>query len=238
MPTDRPSARPFRFIGRGVYSVPEAERLTGIPAKRIRRWTQGYVWGRFGFRRHSAPVVANEISSELGEAALDFADLVEIRFLNAFLEYGVSWKSIRIASQRAKELLGIQYPFSSKRFATDGHTILAQFVTEVGDEMLLDLVRNQYELQKLIDACLVGQIDWDEHDSPARWWPLDGSRRIVIDPKRAFGAPIVAVEGVPTRVLAAAFKAEESIDLVATYFAVDPLSVKDAVRYEALRDAA
>lgn len=238
MLTQRSSARPFRFIGRGVYSVPEASRLTGIPPKRIRRWAQGYEWGPFGRTRYSIPVIANEISAHLGETALDFADLVEIRFLDAFLQYGVSWKSIRIASQRAKELLGLSYPFSSKKFATDGHTILAQFVTDVGDAMLIDLVRNQYELQKLIDTYLIGQIDWDERDHPTRWWPLQGSRRIVIDPQRAFGAPIVAAEGVPTRVLASAFQTEKSIDLVAAYFSVDPAAVQDAIRYETLRDAA
>ena len=110
MATLSTSKRSFRFIGRGVYSVPEAARLTGVPAKRIRRWTQGYEWGRFGLRRRTDPVVSNELSAEIGTAALDFADLVEIRFLNAFREHGVSWKTIKIASYRAKELLGVR-PF-------------------------------------------------------------------------------------------------------------------------------
>ncbi len=60
-----------------------------------------------GWRRYT-PIVANVISTQLGGvAALDFADLIEIRFLDAFIAHGVSWKSIRIASQRAKELLNL-----------------------------------------------------------------------------------------------------------------------------------
>ncbi len=57
----------------------------------------------------------------------------------------------------------------------------------------------------------------------------------MIDPQRAFGAPIVDSEGVPTRVLARAVQAEESIDVVAELFRVDPISVAEAVKYERSR---
>lgn len=226
------SARRFRLIGRGIYSVKEAHRLTGVPVRRIRRWVLGYDWGPRGARRRSLPIVANELTGELGIPALDFADLLEVRFVHAFREYGVSWKAIRIASKRAAELLGLKYPFSSRQFSTDGRTILARFVDETGDATLLDLVRDQYEFQRIISEYLFGQIEFDERDAPARWWPVDGSKRIVIDPRRSFGSPIVTPEGVPTRVLARAVQAEESIDLVAALYNVDSKSVQEAHEYE------
>jgi hypothetical protein len=34
----------FSLIGRGVYSLPEAARLTKIPPQRIRRWMKGYAF--------------------------------------------------------------------------------------------------------------------------------------------------------------------------------------------------
>ncbi|MGH7720939.1 MAG: DUF433 domain-containing protein, partial [Gemmatimonadaceae bacterium] len=163
------------------------------------------------------------------------ADLLEVRFLNAFREYGVSWKAIRIASQRARELLGLKHPFSSRRFSTDGRTILAQFVTETGDEVMLDLVRTQYELEQIISRYLFGQIEFDDHDAPSRWWPVEGSRRIVIDPQRSFGSPVVNSEGVPTRVLARAVQVEDSFEVVASLFRVDPISVAEATEYELSR---
>jgi uncharacterized protein (DUF433 family) len=222
----------FRLIGRGVYSLAEAHRLTGVPAARIRRWTSGYEFDSKGRRKFSPPVVATELSSELGTPALDFADLLEVRFLNAFREYGVSWTAIRIAAQRARDLTGLSHPFSNKRFSTDGRTILLAFVSETGDEHLLDLVRSQYEIERLISRFLQGEIEFDDRDAPRRWWPVSGHRRIVIDPQRAFGAPILAAEGVPTRVLANAVEAEESIELVASLFGVDPVAVAEAVEYE------
>ena len=157
----------FRFIGRGVYSPHEASRLTGVPTARIRRWANGYQFKYRGQRRISPPIIAAQLQGELGMLTLDFADLLEIRFLDAFLERGVSWKAIRIASERARELLHTAHPFSSKRFVTDGHTVLANFASEMGDRVLLDLVRNQYELERLIADCLFGEIDFDEGDTPS-----------------------------------------------------------------------
>jgi uncharacterized protein (DUF433 family) len=222
----------FRLIGRGIYSPAEAFRLTGVPTQRIRRWTIGYEFDSNGRRNFSPPVVSTDLSSELGTPALDFADLLEIRFLNAFREHGVSWKAIRIAAERAKEHMGLSHPFSNRRFSTDGRTILLQFVSETGDKHLLDLVHSQYEIERLISRFLVGEIEFDKRDAPKRWWPVPGKRRIVVDPQRAFGAPILDAEGVPTRVLANAVQAEGSIEVVADLFRVDPAAVADALSFE------
>jgi uncharacterized protein (DUF433 family)/DNA-binding transcriptional MerR regulator len=226
----------FRLIGRGLYSLREAHRLTGVPTRRIRRWTSGYRYGYEGRFRFSPPIVATDVPKDVGSPAIDFADLLEVRFLNVFREHGVSWKAIRIASQRARDFLGVRHPFSSRRFSTDGQTILAEFVTETGDEVLIDLVRNQYELRRIISQYLFGEIDFNE-DEPTRWWPVPNSRRIVIDPQRAFGAPIVDIEGVPTRILARAVVTEDSIELVASLYEVDPISVAEALEYELSRPA-
>jgi uncharacterized protein (DUF433 family) len=227
----------YRFIGRGLYSLAEAHSLTGVPKRSIRRWILGYRFPYIGSIRHSPPVVISDLPGEIGLPALDFADLIEVRFLHAFRAHGVSWKAIRIASERARELLGIQHPFSSRKFSTDGHTILAQFVTETGDEVLLDLVRSQYEFKRIISSYLFGEIDFDETDSPQRWYPVPGNRRIVIDPQRALGAPIVRDAGVPTRILANAVTAEKSVEVVSRLFEIDPASVEAAYNYELSRVA-
>jgi uncharacterized protein (DUF433 family) len=227
----------YRFIGRGLYSLAEAHRLTGVPKRSIRRWISGYYFPYVGSVRHSPPVVVSDLPGEIGLPALDFADLLEVRFLHAFRAHGVSWKAIRVASERARELLGIHHPFSSRKFSTDGHTILAQFVTQTGDEVLLDLVRSQYEFKRIISSYLFGEIDFDNTDAPKRWYPFVGSRRIVIDPQRALGAPVVARGGVPTRVLAKAVEVEGSPEVVSNLFEIDLASVEDAYRYELSRSA-
>ena len=219
----------FERIGRGAYTLGEAHRLTHVPIRRIRRWTRGYEFtlsrGRKGY---SLPIV----DTIDGTPALDFGALIEIRFINAFREFGVSWRSIRIAATHAAQILHSRHPFSHRSFRTDGHTIIAELVDASGDRRLLDLVKDQYEFRKIVSRYLHAGLEFNTSDEPERWWPLGRPRRIVIDPKRAFGAPIVDTFGVPTLILAQAVIAEGSVRAAARLYNVSVPAVRNAVGFE------
>jgi len=80
-----------------------------------------------------------------GAPVLDFADLMEVRFLSVFRDCKIGWPTIRLAAIKARELLGTSHPFSSHRFRTDGRNILAEIVDETGDRHLLNLLSDQWE---------------------------------------------------------------------------------------------
>jgi uncharacterized protein (DUF433 family) len=220
------------LLGVGVYTVPEAARLTGVSGRRIRRWLSGYDFRSGDTVRSSPPVWHGQIPA--GDSlALGFRDLLEVRFVDAFRRHGVSWRSIRIAADRAAEILHDSHPFSTKRFKTDGRSIFAEIMQKTGEESLLGLVKSQYEFKSIVDPFLFEGIEFPAAEiAPVRWWPLGLDRRVVIDPERAFGQPIVAPESVPTAVLAQAFRAEGSVPAVARWYLVDPQSVEDAVEFE------
>lgn len=224
--------RRFRRIGRGAYSLTEAARLTGVPRYTILRWTQGYTYRYKSETRFSAPLIATAVPPVDGTPTIDFADLLEIRFLNAFRQHGVSARAVRIASERARELLGRPHPFSTQIFKTDGRTILADLVGDTGDGALLDLVKDQYQFKRIVDPYLYFGIEFNQLHEPSRWWPLGEDRNVVLDPDRSFGKPVVARGGVRTSILAAGYRAEDSLDLVATWYNVPIESVRDAVEFE------
>lgn len=156
-----------------------------------------------------------------------------MRFLDAFLQHGVSWFAIRKAAERARELLRRDHPFSSRMFKTDGRTILADLVDETDDRTLIDLVRNQYEFERIVSPLLYAGIEFNDRDEPERWFPLSADApSVVIDPARSFGAPITVREGIPTRTLAIAVRAEGSIHSAADFYEVAPNAVRDAVTFE------
>ena len=124
--------------------------MTNIPTSRIRRWTRGDRYRRGQTEFYSPPAVATDFPQIEGAPALTFNDLVEIRFLDAFLDYGVTWKVLRIALERAQELLGRHHPFSTRMFVTDGRTIQADTVGSLGNRKVLDLVRNPYAFESII----------------------------------------------------------------------------------------
>jgi uncharacterized protein (DUF433 family) len=213
------------LFGVGIYTVPEAARITGVRPARIRRWLKGY--------ESSPRVWAPELPEVEGSLALGFRDLIEVRFVDAFRNYGVSWKTLRLAAERASEILQDSHPFSTRRFKTDGRKIFAELVSETGEELLLDLVKSQYGFRQVIGPHLYEGLELDDSKGAVRWYPLSGSRRVVIDPAISFGQPIVHPEAVPTAILARAAQVEP-IDRVARWYEVDPQAVQDAVEYEEL----
>jgi uncharacterized protein (DUF433 family) len=192
---------------------------------------EGYRYLYEGEHRLSRPIIRSDISRDAGELALTFADLMEVRFLNAFRHHGVSWKSIRIAAHRVRTLIDSTHPFSNRRFKTDGKTILAEIAHPSHGDQLLDLVRNQWEIHKVVSSMLFAGIEFNESDEPNLWWPLKGAR-VVVDPMRAFGAPIVVDGSIQTRVLAAAARAERSQRAAASMYEVPIGAVRDAVKFE------
>lgn len=222
----------FHFIGKGVYTLAEAARLARVPASSIRRWTSGYEYKLRGERRTSPPVVMSDRKGDSTSPVVTFADLIEVRFLHAFRKHGVDWKAIRIAAHRARELLGRHHPFSTRLFKTDGRTILTELYPAAKDPALLDLVRNQFEFDRIISPMLYEGLEFNQLDVPARWWPLGQDRHVVVDPLRGFGAPLIAEASVPTSILARAVAVEGSIKLVAAWYEVSEDAVRSAVQFE------
>jgi uncharacterized protein (DUF433 family) len=224
----------FRFIGRGVYTVAEAGRLTGVPVSSLQRWTRGYRYTYRGKQRYSPPIIGTGLSSRGQEPILEFRDIIEARFLSAFRQLGVSWTVIRRVAGKVHNALKQTHPFATRIFRTDGRTILLELVSDNAmDHRLVDLLRDQYEWERVVQAHLIGEkVEFSNDELPLRWWPLGPDRQVVVDPERAFGAPIVAREGVQTYLLAKAMGIEGDVDFVAHWYNVTTEAVRDSVSFE------
>ncbi len=231
--TQKLEAEALAFLGRGLYTVPEAARLSRVSAGRIRRWMRGYTFRSSDGSSHaSPPVVLAPGRQDAGGLTLTFRDLIEVRFIDAFRSHGVSWKVIRLSAERASELYRESHPFASQRFLTDGRSIFAEMLESNGEDSLLELVESQYAFKRVLEPYLYKGLEFSSADQVLRWWPLGEKRRVVIDPARAFGQPIDSSGFVPTAALAGAFHAEKSYRRVAEWFGVELRSVRDAVAFE------
>lgn len=224
-------ARQVPFLDVGIYTVPQAARITGIPAASIRRW----LWGQRaseGEARKALPLWNPQLPIVDHSRALGFRDLIEIRFVHEFRKRGVSLQTIRKAIDHAARLLHEVYPFSSLKFKTDGKNILAEIAEDREEKSrIFDLLTGQYLLEIVFDR-LYGGLEYSSFDELLRWWPLGKERNVVLDPRRSFGKPIVSRGGVPTAVLAGAYAAEGSVEAVAGWYEVSLDAVRDAVEYE------
>lgn len=217
------------LLSAGIYTVPEASRLTRVSTSRIRRWMKGYNFKTKNERHHSNPVWTGQLAPIDEQIAVGFRDLMEIRFVAAFLNEGVSWKTMREAHVAAKVKLGTDHPFCTHRFATDGRAILQEEAQASGDKQLINIVNDQREFKRIVNPFLK-ELEFDQGN--LRWWPLGRERLVVVDPVRNMGQPTVTRSGVPTRVLANSVKANDSVEIVARWYEVTPQEVKDAVAFE------
>lgn len=218
------------MLGRGIYAVPEAARLTGVSTQRIRRWVIGYTYRSGEKELSSSPVWKHDVPAIDGSLALSFRDLIEIQFIDRFLQHGVKWKALRTAASLAAEIIESSHPFSTKRFKTDGRSIFLEIAEESHEPSLLDLVRRQYNIYDFVEPFLFDSLEFDLSGGPERWHPLYPNRRVVVDPQIAFGQP--TVEGIPTYIVDGAVKAEESESRVAAIYEIDRASVAAAVELE------
>jgi uncharacterized protein (DUF433 family) len=217
-------------LGIGYYTVAEAARLLETPPRNINRWLGGYSYRKDGKTNAMPRLWIPQLPEADGHIELGFRDLIELRFVRAFIKAGLGLQTIRRCLDYARECVDDPRPFSTRRFQTDGRTIFLDTARKSGENELLDLKQHQYVLGKVIESSFK-DLDID-NATVARWRPFNGKTSIVIDPSRSFGQPIASRSGVPTICLADAVAAEGSVERVARLYYVSVSVVRDAVGFE------
>jgi uncharacterized protein (DUF433 family) len=227
----------YDYLGRGIYSIPEAAALTGISASQIRRWVLGYGQSTASDSLKHEALFTSDFPKLENAVSISFLDLIEVLFIRSFRKHGVPWRSIRTASVKAAKLLESPHPFARRAFHTDGKDILTRVAHESKDNELSNLVRDQYEMDDLVSPALYENIDFGELDLAKRWWPIGRDHGVVLDPALNLGKPVIAAYNIPTATLARLAKSAGDIQEVANWYEIDEDSVRAAVEYETTRAA-
>ena len=223
-------AETIRGLAVGSYSPSEVQRLAGVPVTLTRRFLSKYkgdlgLWG--GMLGHDQHLD--------GRWYATFQDMLELRCLRAFHDAGVTWHRIKRTAEYSRDRFNADYPFSHRRFLTEGKGIFAR--TEEGLEQLSG--RGQYSFEEIIGPGLFAPVEYNDVDLPVRWYPAvewgwdSNSRTVVVDPLRSFGSPVIIDFGIPTQVLFDSYQAESNdSDRVARIYEIPVASVQIAVAFE------
>ena len=216
----------------GFYTAKEAARLLNIgQPSRVVAWLQG--------RSNTAtgPVIARQYNPIGGVQELGFWDLLEVRFIDHFRKQGVSLQALRKAAETARKELKQQHPFalSRARFLTDRKTIFLATARELDDTVLLDLVTKQFAMYEVLEEIIERGLVFHPATGLAQEWrprPVE-LPAIAINPKIAFGQPVVRPAGVPTSALFLSWKAEAgNYRAIADWFEIEQDLVHQAVEFE------
>lgn len=214
-----------------AYTLGEAARYLRLPLPTLRAWAVGRDYAAGAGRRRSLPALALAATKP---PMLSFVNLIEAHVLAAITrDYDVPLQRVR----RAMTFLGREFeskhPLIDRIFETNRHDL---FVREVGK--LVNVTREgQAALGQTLDLYL-SRIEWDNAGIAARLYPFTGRaeagvpRAVVIDPRVAFGKPVLAQTSVPTVVVAERFKAGESLAALAEDYRRDATEIQEAIRCE------
>jgi uncharacterized protein (DUF433 family) len=218
---------PSTLVGKGIYPVPEAARLSKVSPRRIRYWLNRFD-SETARERHT--LWQGELQPIDDKIVLSFLDLQEVRFVQKFLESGVSWKILRVAHEVARKRYNTEHPFCTRKFATDGKYIIEELKNQSSSIEFEEIEKTQKVFPSVVRP-FIRDLDFSDNRL-LRWWPLSRNKNVVLDPHRQFGRPIVSDAGVATEILFLAVKAGQSEREVANWYEVKESDIRDAIDFE------
>jgi len=209
----------------GFYPVKDAARLLDHPNNRkIRAWLAGW--------KNNDPI----IDRDFGDTdTVSFLDLMELRFVDFFRSHGVSMQTLRRASERLRQEWQTSHPFALKNaeYLTDRRSVFAQVAKENGDKVTYNAATGQHEMWETLEGVISRGVVFDPKTALAEQWrPRADFEDVIIDPKVAFGKPVVMKTQVPTIALYRLWRAERSFSAVADWFQLEDQQVRSAVEFE------
>jgi len=232
---------PHMYDGTGMYSLREAARLVQAKSRDLDRWLFGYHYtkrrGEESVRAFSAPLWKTQVElAEYDEPVIGFRDLLEVRFVRAFIAHRIPLIVIRRCLESAQAIYGVDYPFTTLQFRTDGKTIFGEALKKVeSEDAMVDLRNRQIVFKDIIHPSLYAGIEYNGSRA-TKWYPAARKDHIVLDPARQFGSPIIEDTGTPTDALYASYLAEGANDsalhLTSEIYDVALKYVRSAIKFE------
>jgi uncharacterized protein (DUF433 family) len=219
------------------YTLREAARYLGMSRATLQSWVAGRSYPVAGGRRRWQGLIRRP---DPDDPRLSFANLIEAHVLNALRkQYSVRMPAVRTALEYAREKLGVERILLSPQLRVATGNVFLRHL-----DALVNVGRGgQKAMPEILNAYLE-RVQWDLAGLPARMFPwtrsdhLDAPRLVAIDPRIAFGRPVVERKAIKTSVIAERFRAGESIAEIAADYDLEAFEVEEALRYEALPTAA
>ncbi len=210
----------FKVLGKGIYTIPQAARLLRRPPPRVRRWANGYTFLKANGKGESEPILRTDRTEP---RLLTFQELIELFFVREYDSVGVSIQHIRQTSIELAKEIG-PHPFASQKLFTDGKILAFAkehgFVSPAQGQLIAEFAKDFFKEVKF------------EHDFVSLWMPKEGDHKVVVDPERRLGQPILEESGIPTLLIYETFKREALYEPVADWFDIDLSQVKIAIEFE------
>ena len=218
------------------YSLVEAAHYLRLPSATVSSWVRGRNYPVSRGERRSAPLIVRPLDED---ARLSFSNLIEAFVLRALREaYRIEMGAVRNALSHAEKKYGIERLLLSKQLrAAPGQLFLDRY-----SDLIELSTAGQHAMREVLEPYLE-RIEYDG-GLALKLYPVvrregvSGPKTVAIDPRVAFGRPIVERRGIKTAMIAERFDVGESVKSIAVDYDLEIPDVEEAIRYERWSDKA
>jgi uncharacterized protein (DUF433 family) len=134
-----------------------------------------------------------------------------------------------------RKQLGANRPLIDREFHTNGIDLFVQHAS-----LLLNVSSEGQEALRGDFEQALARIERDSQGTPIRLFPFSRNtsssapqpKSIVIDPRLAFGRPVLTHVAIPTEIIVDRFRAGDSLAEMAKDYGVDETEIEEALRFE------
>jgi uncharacterized protein (DUF433 family) len=211
-------------LAHALFTLRETAAYLGVPRSTV-HW-----WARSQDSKH--PLITC-FPSQGRQATVPFIGFAEAFVLSSFRRAGVPLQRIRPAVEVLEKEIGAAHALASKRLYTDGAEVLFDYANKSGEREVMELtvVRTQQRQFSGVVKDYLRRIHYggDGWADSVRL-PTYQHAEVIVDPRVAFGLPLVVHGGARVEDLVDRFQAGDSVNEIAADFSVPPDEVEDVIR--------
>lgn len=158
--------------------------------------------------------------------AINFYSLIEFYTFFQLRELGVTASEIKQAHTILAKDLNVKYPFALSGIKTDGKRVWYETL-----ETLIKIDgKRQYAIKEFIIDFL-HKIEFGDNNLAQRFYPLEKSKLVVVDPKHQFGQPTIYGRNITVSTIKKMYDGGESINDIAKLYDLNDSYVEHALEY-------
>jgi uncharacterized protein (DUF433 family) len=168
---------------------------------------------------------------------LSYMQVVEVAFVADFRRLGVRLDNLRRAHEYLRKTFRVEYPFAQLDVKADGASVLAEYAGHEDGEIVRRLIAADRDGQLIWPRTIqerFAQFDY-ERRLAVRWHPRGRENPILVDPRIAFGAPVIEQVGIATWIIRERYEAGEEIAEIEEDYGVTREQIAAALAFEGVK---
>lgn len=216
-------------LATGAYTLPDAACLLRVPLARLRYWLRGTSNSKKEKASRHLPAGDFDTLGEGRDRHFGFQTLIELFMIAQLRERGVHMRTLQKARAELAERFNTPHPFALRGLLTSGPKLLK----ELGDEVLLELGSGgQTAFERVVEP-FCQRLDFDRAtDVAVRFYPDGKESSVVVDPKHAFGRPVIEGTNITTEAIGCLIRGGDKLEDIAADYRLDLAQVESAWEYE------